>query len=398
MTSKKRPARPERTPEREDHVEAEDLPQGAEEHAEQEIEDALDSMPEGARADIWRFIEKGEREYVDTVPAADYSPALVRTYGGGRYIVYFMKPGRKGGWVANGTRKLNIDRNVRPTNPALLGAAAPAAGVSASSAVDEVVRQMRVQAELSERQLKSTVDNATMLQTMQTAVMNSILQGRPEPAKSDTVDVVVKILTAVTPLLAPLFARLLTPPPGGLTGKDMLDLGRELATRGGGVKETLSLIREAQDLIPGGDGGGSATTRVLERALDLGTRVVEKWQGNAPGEAGREAIIQELPPGATMPVPDTAHPFFKELASAMPELLEHASKGHVAATYGALLFDRVPASHRPPLLELLERPTVLEELEAAFPQAAPFRPWFRQVVDDLAGRLEDALTPPKPGR
>jgi hypothetical protein len=95
--------------------------------ADRELTDATEQLPEGALFSAWKFLDNGERAWCAEGAVADFSPAAIgEVHGGGKYIVYFRKPGPVGKHVPAGTRRFQVSKSIRPRNE--LPAAAPAAG------------------------------------------------------------------------------------------------------------------------------------------------------------------------------------------------------------------------------------------------------------------------------
>lgn len=362
---------------------------------------ALEQLPQGAVVDVFRVLDNGERAWCCKMDAADFTLESVaeRLKVGGRFKAFFRKPTDRGGFVMAGTRNFTLD-------PAVFVAAPPAPAPAARAGVaelEEVQTLLRTHAELSQAMSRSALENASFLSTAQAALMKSMVEGR---GGSETGELIVKLIGALAPILAPLLAD--RGKGGGLTPEFMMQLVDRVQGRAASAsspRELLEVLRDARELLS--TEAPPAWLPVAEKVLGLAERGIERMQPRARIPAAAPPTVLLAPaPAPTNPVPPApaagtlearVQEFLSFLEPAMPELIRHATRDHDPATYAGMLVDQIPEGYDDEIRAVISRPEFLGELAAHFPELSEaVRPWFAQLLAEVKTLLAPEPAEPAP--
>ena len=396
--TRKRIVRPTAGTEADTELETGRQPESEAEQIDAELDGLAQQLPEGAIGSLYRFTEGAEKEFVDEMLVVDFSlTAVKQRYGSGRYILYLRTPDPNvaGKSFRQGSKRFRIAGVPITTPPGTAIAGTPGA-----ASADER-RLLSGYADMIQAQVKSQLQGAEMLQTMQMAVLRNLTERAPDPS----IDLMKTLLPA-----------LISRGGGGSDLGQIITLADRLASKSGpaaGLKETLELLKAAREFAGGSSDDTPPWLGLASRGLETIGKLVETRAAApaplalAPGEPAPIAeptLGAEPAPGAEpqpegQTVPPNVHPLFSFLAPRMADLVTHASLDHDPTTYAGVLADLIPDAYADQVRAKITEARFVAELGTIFPAVVPFTFWFTELRDDLAERLapeEPPTTAPTP--
>jgi hypothetical protein len=253
-----------------------------------------------------------------------------------------------------------------------------------------ILQLLQQSANLGSAQMEAMrASTQSQMQAMQAIVEASRPRGDGE---------MVKLLTAVSPLLAPLIDKLFSRRDPVELATEMIDKltpkGQRDTPAVGALKEVIELVKEvveAKDIL----GGASVAEPPdpMSRLIDGIMKMVEVTTARVPGAAPGAGTVVPVAPGTALTSPGGdaaggAQPMWmRMLATYVPRLQKLASEGRDPEMYAEVTVDQIPEGVKGYLREFVARETAVEEVLAAFPQLRTYEVWTRQFFTTVQSIL-----------
>lgn len=217
--------------------------------------------------------------------------------------------------------------------------------------------------------------------------------------------------------------------------RDMMDMMKTLVTVMGGKQSGPDYkdIAMLGEIFAKGKGGGDAVD-VLKTGIELGMKMAEGKEPSStldrvletiaapaagllsklaenPPVLGRPKASPARPAAAPKPLPEPpappapvmveapvdpikVHPFY---TTYVPKVLEAAKKKEDPAEWAEYVLDMIPALYHPKLLELIQKPDLVEYLGSYEPDARNCAVWIVTVRDAILKQFDPEEIPPAKG-
>lgn len=348
---------------------------------EEQLDDALDRLPNGAVCKVYRYADDGTKEYVaQCAPEEATEEQLARRLGGGKYHLVFWGPktaDRRSGYYGSSTVRI-------------AALATPATAVTAPGAPsfgDQVSKVME--------------SGLVNLMQMQTAMLQQVQ--RPQVDWTERLPAILTAVGTVVGALAPFFKQR----EGSSLGEaerlaELLAKARAPSSSLEDMQKLVLFLRELREEAgsSGGGGGGGddegagAMWRTLEK---VGGPLVQKLLEAAPGGAP-PAPGAALPPGAsgngTSATPPEGHmpDEYRVLMQHLPSLVQWSHQGRNPDWVAETLCYEIDPHYYPRVVALLEQPGFVEQLVSQVVALRPALGWVHQVREALIGQMSEAMT------
>jgi len=348
-----------------------------------ELDAAIDALPEGSIAKLYRLEPNGERAFIDQSAPAAMDESRIAAHGAGKYIVVFRGP------LGDGTNRVGYkkSRSVVIGESAARAAAATLAAPAANptpnagtAILDQLAGGMLV----------------TMMQQMQQTSAMQAQQAREHSAAMMALISKMGERPPTDPILTTLLTTVLS---GRADPIEQATKIAEIASRGGGAKGGTSDVLAALELVEkiremGGSGGDKADKGWTGIFRELAPLVLGK------GQAAPQQPVAVVEPNATVPQVTGGEPpqdqrMLEYLTPIQPfysRILESAQVGTSADIAADYFVSFVPGGHVPILLGILDRPSVVTDIVSQSPAFKPYEVWLTAFVNEMRSALrgEDA--------
>lgn len=374
-------------------------PRSADDAVALEMAELIADLPSEAKLTVYRTdVKSGRLEWCHTyTDPSDFSEEDIARFGPGRYRLFARAPNPEGKETIVKTRSLSI-----AARPDQAGAAPGPSGLHGGNMAEMVNMQL----------LTSLLEGSRQSADIHRALMKSMMDSQHAP-KSETPAWVGALIAA----LAPALVTLLKPQDQAAQlamFKDLIEISRP-ASPASSMSDALKLVEQAKDLVSDGDGDANPWIAGLKHVAPMVDKVLDTVRQSRPalapppaptpapapiegmgGVTPPQPMIVNPGPAETVPAKPPTHPLMAQLERMMPYLAGRAvAEPDEAAFYGEWVLRQVAQEHYELLGNVLDRPTVLDELAELFPVVAQHRGWFSGLVDAMRVSLEPEPEPEK---
>lgn len=338
-----------------------------------ELDAALDALPEGTIAKLYRIEPNGEKAYIDQTTPSAMDEARIASHGAGKYIVVMRGPLGDGtnrvGY--KGQRQVFIGESAARAAAANLVTPAPAASAAApnGSILDQVAGGMLV----------------SMMQQMQNMNALQMQQSREHSTAMMTMLGKIAERPATDPLLTALLPALLEK-----RGDPIEQATRiaEIASKGAKsgttseVLATVELIERLKELS--GGGGGEKEKGWLGMVRELAPIVLRQNQQ----EVGQAALPPAAPPNDQPPTETgTVPPNVATELQYLDPIAPYFSHVEISARNGTdpeiaadFFLSFISGGLYPVIDGILARPSVVSDIVKRAPSLSPYQAWLTNLV------------------
>lgn len=347
----------------------------------QELEDAIDALPEGSVAKLYRIEPNGERAYIDQATPSAMDEARIASHGAGTYVVMFRGP------LNDGTNRIGYKKSRRVfigESAARAAAAAvpvtPAATPNAGgSLLDQVAGGMLV----------------SMMQQMQNMNALQMQQSREHSTAMMTMLAKIAERPATDPLLASLLPALLEKKADPI---DQATRIAELSNKGtkstSELLATLELVEKMREMA-GSGGGGGQEKGWMGMVRELAPLVLRQNQQEI-------ATVPALPPGPTpndqpSTDPGTVPPNVATDLQYLDPVAPYFSHIEVSARNGTdpeiaadFFLSFISGGLYPVIDSILARPSVVPDIVKRAPSLSPYQAWLVNLVGAMRNVIAES--------